>query len=144
MFENLLASSMDRDTAAGTHPAFVSMISQLTPDEARILKSIDQEEYAIVHVRQHSDRRVIDSRTRLGSGRGIDETRLAEYLQNLMRLGLISTSSDRSRDIDGHNALVESLAVEYPGRNAFTDGGSIRVTPLGERFLDVCVRPRIR
>lgn len=30
MFENLLVSSMDRDTAADAHPAFVSMISQLT------------------------------------------------------------------------------------------------------------------
>ena len=47
MFENLLAASMDRDTAAGAHPAFVSMISQLTPDEARILKSIDRENYML-------------------------------------------------------------------------------------------------
>jgi hypothetical protein len=44
MFENLLAASIDRDTAASVHPAFVSMISQLTPDEARILKSIDRDD----------------------------------------------------------------------------------------------------
>jgi len=41
MFENLLASSMDSDTASSAHPAFVSMISQMSRDEARILKHPD-------------------------------------------------------------------------------------------------------
>lgn len=34
MFENLLVTSMDRATAKQAHPAFVGMISQMTPDEA--------------------------------------------------------------------------------------------------------------
>lgn len=51
MFENLLVTSMDRDTASGAHPAFVSMIPQLTPDEAWILKSIDRTDYTLATVR---------------------------------------------------------------------------------------------
>jgi hypothetical protein len=50
MFENLLVSSMDSAMAVNAHPAFVSMISQLTPDEARILKSIDRDDYALIQV----------------------------------------------------------------------------------------------
>lgn len=50
MFENLLAVSMDRETAASAHPAFVSMISQLMPEEAWLLKSIDQKEYPLFWV----------------------------------------------------------------------------------------------
>lgn len=142
MFENLLAASMDRETASNAHPAFVSMISQLTPDEARILKSIDQEEYAFVEVLQHGDERVIDSWTWLGKGTRIDETRFSEYFENLQRLGIISVSSGNTRDIDGHNAIVRAIEAKYPSRHTFTKGSSIRVTPLGVRFLDTCVRGR--
>ena len=40
MFANLIANSMDSKTTSQAHPAFVEIISQLTPDEARILKYI--------------------------------------------------------------------------------------------------------
>ena len=40
MFANLLAVSIDVETAKNAHPAFVEIIKQLTPDEARILKHI--------------------------------------------------------------------------------------------------------
>ena len=36
MYANLLASAMDKSTADGAHPAFVEIIKQLTPDEAKI------------------------------------------------------------------------------------------------------------
>ena len=36
MYANLLATAMDRQTAERAHPAFVEIIKQLTPDEARI------------------------------------------------------------------------------------------------------------
>lgn len=38
MYANLLAASMDTRTATGAHPAFVEIIRQLTPDEARLLR----------------------------------------------------------------------------------------------------------
>src|SRR5262249_12995200 len=38
MYVNLLATSMDRDTATKAHPAFAEIIRQLTPDEARVVQ----------------------------------------------------------------------------------------------------------
>src|SRR6266571_2645882 len=38
MYANLLAASMDTRTATCAHPAFVEIIRQLTPDEARLLR----------------------------------------------------------------------------------------------------------
>ena len=37
LYANLLATSMDADTAQEAHPAFVEVIRQLAPDEARLL-----------------------------------------------------------------------------------------------------------
>ncbi len=44
MFANLLANSMDIQTTDKAHPSFVEIISQLTPDEARLLKFITTKE----------------------------------------------------------------------------------------------------
>jgi len=40
MYANLLASAMDARTAGDAHPSFVTLIQQLTPDEARIVSLI--------------------------------------------------------------------------------------------------------
>lgn len=40
MYLNLLAGAMDKDKAKNAHPAFVEMIKQLAPDEARILSFV--------------------------------------------------------------------------------------------------------
>lgn len=37
LYANLLAASMDKATASGAHPAFVEIIKQLTPDEAKLV-----------------------------------------------------------------------------------------------------------
>ena len=37
-YANLLASSMDKNSASKVHPAFVEILKQITPDEAKMLK----------------------------------------------------------------------------------------------------------
>jgi len=44
LYANLLATSMDADRAQNAHPAFVQIISQMVPDEARIVDLIASEE----------------------------------------------------------------------------------------------------
>jgi hypothetical protein len=118
MFENLLAASMDRDTAAAAHPAFVSMIQQLTPTEARILRSIERDEYS------YSDSRRSGSfRTMLGIDAESNGTRRQQYISNLERLGILRM------------VPVDSLTGT---------GGVIVVTPLGRQFLDTCVRAQAK
>jgi len=45
LYANLLATSMDEKTAQEAHPAFVEILRQLTPDEARLIKYLYQEKY---------------------------------------------------------------------------------------------------
>lgn len=158
MFENLLVTSMDRDTAAGAHPAFVSMIPQLTPDEAWILKSmsIDRTDYALASVRamRAGDRERLGFRTTLGSELGFDVARQQQCISNLVRLGILSFgdsdaiarfSNSTASDFQAqHGMLKQALDVEFSDDDAFIEIGSIEVTPLGRQFLDACVRPRVR
>jgi hypothetical protein len=146
MFENLLVASMDRDTAAGAHPAFVSMISQLTPDEAWILKSIDRDDYACTMVSAgHTPRERLGFRTTLGSELGFDVMRQQRCISNLVRLGILSFSDGTTSDFAAqHGMLNQAAKVEFADRAVNRVIGSIEVTPLGRQFLDTCVRPRAR
>jgi hypothetical protein len=143
MFASLLAASMDRDRASAVHPAFASMISQMSHDEAWLLKSITDPNqlYAIVEARRpmdESERELgmgIDGVYRdyhdtdgngmyrhcgwfstLGAGIGIDENRQEQHLSNLVRLGIIEI---------GFETITEP-ADASAGSNAAADYESAR------------------
>lgn len=145
MFEDLLVTSMDRETAANAHPAFVGMISQMTPDEAWILKSITRSDYAASDVFEMTltGKRALGLRTMFGLGIGIDESRQHQYLTNLDRLGILRIEfGDSPTDQTSMEALDQMVTAEFSGRDTFAHGGVIKVTPLGQQFLDTCVKPR--
>lgn len=151
MFENLLVTSMDRDTVASAHPAFATMISQLTPDEAWILKSIDlnRTDYALITAQMSgkTSNEALGFRTRVGIGTGIDEARQLQYISNLERLGILRISEDPVANIEGfreYGLLHDAIKREFPERHPKILNGSIQVTPFGRQFLITCVcaRPR--
>jgi len=143
MFAKLLTASMDSERAATVHPSFVSILSQLTPDEAWLLKSIDQTDYAAFEVYEYLEgvqKRHLGTWSLLGHGIGIDETRLQQYVSNLDRIGILRID-DGSPTNGGQFKAVEKLVDDTFGpRNTVCHGGRILVTPLGQQFLDVCVR----
>lgn len=151
MFENLLVASMDRSTAAGAHPAFVSMISQLTPDEARILKSVEQPRYPLFWVRTAEQNETISHgiRSLLGVDLGIDSGRFQQYISNLERLGILRISEESMLVIEPYNQLAQLIKTEFAWNetelnNARLERGTVEVTPFGRQFLDTCVRSRER
>lgn len=149
LFENLLARSIDVETTRHVHPAFVGMISQMTPDEARILRSITQSEYAAAHVQDFSGGEsngvARGLRSLLGHGIGIDETRLPEYISNLARLGIVRVDWGMSTtvDYDAYARIEEivkaELRVDDADRKLNFMAGVILVTALGAQFLNMCV-----
>jgi Abortive infection alpha len=50
MYANLIATSMDKETARNAHPAFVDMIRQMTADEAKIFSTIATERDRLVNI----------------------------------------------------------------------------------------------
>lgn len=161
MFENLLAASMDRDTATRAHPAFVSMIQQLTPTEARMLVSLTRELRApIIEVRFPS----IGTHPALkpGSyqtagflcdfGRHLDQepSRQTTSLSNLERLGIVDiTFTAAINDVSGkiYGPLLERMRSEFgeppPGAGpAVAHKGIVQFSAIGYDFWTTCVRVR--
>ena len=55
---NLLAASMDGETAARVHPAFITVLRQLTPDEVRIISTFQHDgPYPLLTVDSRSPKR---------------------------------------------------------------------------------------
>jgi hypothetical protein len=141
MFERLLATSMDSATAPTAHPAFVSMISQLTAEEAIVLRTIDRNEYASAFVTfDRGDRRDRILRTSLALGAPIDHERLPEYISNLERLGILRQGTYQGGIGNDVLGLGRRLEAELGNDVTISLGTTIVVTPLGERFLATCVR----
>lgn len=100
IYANLLASAMRKDKKDKVHPAYVEIIKQLCPDEAKLLKFLDV----------HNTIPVVDIKFSTKNGGTAllknDFTPIAElaecqfphrancYFENLFRLGLITRSSN--------------------------------------------------
>jgi len=95
LFANLLAASMDARTAATAHPAFVEIIKQLTPDEARILKYLSErlpDAHPIVDLREVRGEgfvTLMGNYSHIGKAAGVKNDEVTPVsLENLCRLGL--------------------------------------------------------
>ena len=99
MYANLLATAMDSSTALGAHPAFVEIIRQLTPDEAKLVSLFLQDiAFPLLNVRweykeQTEERKggldVLVNHSQLGEAAGCEFNHLVPaYIHNLCRPGL--------------------------------------------------------
>jgi hypothetical protein len=116
LYSNLLATSMDSENAHKAHPAFVEILKQLSPDEARILKYLADRYTKVlafpflsgdvdVQLVDRSDPQIIKVLDSVGysapflsmighdAGCGYPDL-LPSYMNNLSRLGLIETFKD--------------------------------------------------
>jgi hypothetical protein len=160
---NLLAASMDSATARGVHPAFVAVLRQITPDEARIFSLFDTDgPYPVltVQARQkfggftHAELRNFSL---LGEQAGCDfPDRAPMYLDNLVRLGLIEIRATRlSEDarmfkaVEQHPRVTEAIARIEARRPAQLGPSNepivpdlqhkyLFVTAFGREFYDAC------
>lgn len=158
LYANLLATSLDVDTAAKAHPAFVSIINSMSPDEARIMRlfSASQDgqwgEMPIVEVRrivddQHHWEVPFRSVSTIGADAGcVNEKLVASFLDNLSRLGLLEI--DRETFLANPNTYegIEEVAREmarHSGLDIETlelSRGHVAVTDFGKLFCDACVK----
>lgn len=93
MYANLLATSMNADKKWNVHPSFVEVIKQLSPDEAKLLKSLTKNSYPIIDLRLVSPNGEFDVIVRNYTDVADDiceqPNKIFSYLDNLERLELI-------------------------------------------------------
>ncbi len=147
---NLMRRASDVHTVEDTHPAFARILSEITPDEARILRYLYLE----------GPQPAIDVRTNrpLGIGSELIEgglnmiaehagcrylDRTSQYLTNLSRLGLIEFSKEqvsnpqRYQVIEAQPKVVDAL--KRAGRMPKMVQRSIHLNSFGEDFCRTCL-----
>lgn len=144
-WEDLLELSNDIEVEEmDGHPAFADILSQLHPDEARILRLLAAEgPQAAVDVRNWrplgiGSHVVAPGLNMIGLHAGcLMPERVSVYLSNLFRLGLIWFSRDAIQDIGPYQVLEAQPqvtdALKSAGRGT-TVRRSVRLTPFGEQF----------
>lgn len=155
MYANLLASSMNKEVAKGAHPAFVEIIKQLTPDEAKLLKIFSKSrplpliDVAIQTTGEKGVRTVVSSYSNLGQEAGCEFPEMTpSYINNLCRLGLGEvpdfghyTSSGVYDHLES-SAYITRLKAQIeatPNQKAKITRKMILVTALGKQFVKVCL-----
>jgi Abortive infection alpha len=144
----LLARSADVDYNEPSHPAFERILEELAPDEARILRllytsgsqpSVDVREAKPLGI---ASGLIEGGLTMIGTESGVRWLdRVPAYLNNLERLGLIWFSREPLEDPLRYQVLEaqpEVLTAMGRGRSK-TIRRSIRLTPFGENFCEVCL-----
>ena len=151
LYVNLIAASMDTERVRRAHPAFVEIIKQLTPDEARIIASIG-------HNRNHFLLELIT----LGDPGQEEYTsdlviRLdapqywSAYIENLHRLGIIASTSDQNdvEYLSDHSTTEELEAyARQKNREMGRDEDApmvlrrqrIHIKEFGRIFCSACTR----
>jgi Abortive infection alpha len=145
----LLRRSADVDYPDDAHPAYARILSELAPDEGRILRllteqgpqpSIDVRTVGLVIV---GSELVAPGINMIGAEAGCRHTdRVHAYLNNLFRLGLIWFSREPVADSMRYQVLEaqpEALEAMRKAGRGKTVRRSILLTPFGEDFCSVCL-----
>ena len=156
MYANLLANSMLSFTKDGVHPAFVEIIKQLSPDEAKILRYIYKNgTLPTISVRYTNEEgagiTVLVNFSNVGElaecERPLD---VSKYFDNLMRLGLIKGGELFSKLVDDskYDVLREHPFVVETANNAENNDdlnkaayvdSFIDMTIFGRAFCSICI-----
>lgn len=162
MYANLLASSMSEKVKNDVHPAFVEIIKQLSPDEARILKYLYNGlgTEPMIHLRlvdnnTHGGVAVIRNFTQLFRKveklEQNDYNKVAILVDNLSRQKLIEihegsflTDSKRYEPLE-QDSVVQSLKNQRIEENKVWDIKKtyLSLTHLGESFCKICISDKI-
>ncbi|UUE08573.1 DUF4393 domain-containing protein [Dickeya zeae] len=157
MYACLLASAMDKNKAEVAHPAFVEIIKQLTPDEARIIKNFKMHTSLflvnlLASKREGFGRTLFYNFSCLHFDGSLECPNLApSYINNICRLGLaeipeLLSLSNREQEflcLENHS-VMSSIKKECEKdlldgeRFRFARRG-MRVTDFGKQFVSACI-----
>jgi hypothetical protein len=146
---DLLRRSADVDLEEDAHPAYARILSELAPDEGRILRMLAAEgPQPSVDVRTArpfniGSQLVAPGLNMIGAEAGCRHVeRVHAYLNNLYRLGLIWFSREPLGDPLRYQVLEAQpevgAALREAGRGK-TVRRTIHLTPFGHDFCDVCL-----
>jgi hypothetical protein len=159
---NLLAASIDGSRADRVHPAFLEVLRQMTPDEARLVSLFQHDgPFPVVTVQaRHKYGGSVATELRnfslLGEAAGCEHPERAPlYIDNLCRLGVTELRPTRVSDdtrvfraVEEHPQVAAAMArvgkrsPELPGSSdgvvADVQRKGLYVTAFGRQFYEAC------
>lgn len=159
LFSNLISASLDNKSSGSAHPAYIEIIKQLQPDEAKILRFMFNKE---LHRIGHAPTIDVVQQDSGDSNVGITSTtqevnlicedadcdnpeNSVMYFSNLKRLGLLSATSGTSFPKEEHERIFASDKVkEICSVNEHLDRVSYKIgqysfTRFGRGFVNSCI-----
>ena len=147
---DLIRRSRDVWNDEQSHPAYERILSELAPDEGRVLMLLlSKGPQPSVDVRTGGPIGVLSSHliapglTMIGPRAGLRYTdQVPAYLNNLFRLGLVWFSRETLRDVHQYQvveAQPDVLEAMHSVRYAKVVRRSIHLTPFGEDFCRACL-----
>lgn len=155
MYANLLARAMDAETTRLAHPAYVEILKQLSPDEAKLVARFAKENaVSLIHInavtaagREHRYRNLSLAGAEAGCA---NPDMTPTYLDNLTRLGIIripynqklsgirASEYDRLLALPACQSIIDSLTKET-GKSPHVEMGMAIITILGTQFALACL-----
>jgi hypothetical protein len=153
--EELLRRSADVNFEEDAHPAYMRILEDLAPDEARILRFLaEQGPQPSVDVRsglvplKSTSELIAAGLNMIGPEAGCRHLEdVPAYLNNLFRLGLVWFSSESVRDPLRYQVLEAQPEVTEALKSAGhtrTVRRSIHLTPFGRDFCNLCLPAQVR
>lgn len=156
LYANLLVSSMNADKKWKVHPAFVDIIKQLTPDEAKFIRNLRpfvSINNPLIDVRIEYDetgsgRTIISNFTNVGLDQLDVPHNIGSYIDNLERLKLICIpptmsliNKDLYEPLKTHYLLTNSLPKQLgPNQKIGYDYKVFNLTNFGFDFVNICCK----
>ena len=159
LYANLLAASMDKSVSHGAHPAFVEIIKQLTPDEAKLVALfVGERSLPLINLRweykpnpegNSGGKDILISFSHLGTAVGCEFPHMTPtYIDNLCRLGLADIPTMKMYTTKGaydaleSDPIVKALIAEIEKNESIQhiiERKFLRVTEFGKQFANICV-----
>lgn len=155
LYATLLATAMDTSTTHYAHPAFVEIIKQLSPDEAKVLKVLAASinfpviDISVAISSEKGERAGTRNQSMLDHEAKVERPELVPgYLDNLCRLGLTEIPAMTSIAEPEAYASLEAdpniktflEQVEAAGHQSRVVRRLIRLTDLGRLFVRACMQ----
>ena len=163
LYANLLATSLDRDTCSLAHPAFVDIIKNMSPDEARIMRLFSaRHAFPVLEVRVRDQKEgnyqvVLRNFSFIGKEAGCSHPDFTpNYLNNLSRLGLLeipvqtnvgsptlaAPNTYEPLESDPEVLAIKEKVDQSGSHTILFQRGMVFITNFGAQFCRACVIER--
>ncbi|MBI5844459.1 MAG: DUF4393 domain-containing protein [Deltaproteobacteria bacterium] len=136
MYASLLSSAMDLNNTSA-HPSFVSIIQQLTPDEAKVLKYINTIDKQWPFLSESSILSIeLKFKAWCEKANVVLLNRAEAYLDNLVRLRIFSLVTGSNAE---YQPAYSSHYADEPESISNEEYAILELSAFGRLFLDACI-----